>query len=524
MPKYIGATIGPIVDTISRARKTRSAWRASYLFSYLMKKIIIELNANNNVDLILPYSCEEKYKVFDEKSKLGAGLFHDRLIIEVNGEFTLEDLADIKDDVFGEFVAKAIKEQNEVSKKDFIKYLDTYINFYSIEKELQSSENIIFEMSKALDIMELQPQMCFMQFENNRNYLFDFFKNKSYENYTLENDAYGSDKEIESLPEIAWKDIYNRLNDKTEIDKIIKDGKSSFKNSDDKDGYKFFNQKMKAEFRKHHKYYAVVRADGDGIGKIIESFREKEQYQKFSNCLFEFAKESVDVIKDYDGLPIFAGGDDLLFFAPIINSTNEKNKNVFELTTELSNKFEEKLKKLMQELEITDKKGTLSFGIAMNYYKYPLYEAFGDSATELFGKAKSYSGKDATAVRLLKGSSKPIEFILNKSEKINFQNFLNVFDFNSSDKKLIKGVVYTLENQIEILKVIQADKDKITTFFVNNFNKGVHQDITRPNGLSREINKILCLTIDYGQDYKIETVVKLLRFVMFLTEEGNADE
>ncbi|BDU50902.1 type III-B CRISPR-associated protein Cas10/Cmr2 [Haliovirga abyssi] len=514
MTKYIGVTIGPIVDTISRAKKTRSAWRTSYMFSYIMKKIIWKLKQDNRIELILPYSKDDS--IYTKPKK--AGLFHDRLIIEVKKDFKLKDLVEIKDSVFEEFAKNAFKDNlDKKTKEEFIKYLDTYINFYALEKELDSKDNIILEISKYLDVMELQPQICFMQFEENKDYLFDFINDVS--NDFLEKDAFEEGYEIKSLPEIAFTDIYKKSLEKVEeIDKEINKGKEDDKYPDDEKCYEIFKESMSAEFKKHHKYYAVVRADGDGIGAIIKELKVKEDYQNFSNILFEFAKESVEEIEIYGGLPIFAGGDDLLFFAPIINSSCNEYKNIFELTTALSNIFEEKLKNLKGK---TNKKGTLSFGITINYYKYPLYEAYNNSATLLFEKAKKYKGKNATAVKLLKGGNKPIEFILSKAEKEKFQEFLKIFNYDNKDKKLIKGVIYTLENQIELLKLIQNDEEKLTNFFINNFKKEIHTDKTQINGLVREINKILQLVINYGKKEETENLLKLLRFLMFLTERGD---
>jgi CRISPR-associated protein Cmr2 len=515
MTKYIGATIGPIVDTISRAKKTRSVWRASYMFSYIMKKIIWKLKQDSRVELILPYSKDDSIYIESQK----AGLFHDRLIIEVKKDFKLKDLVEIKDSVFEEFAKNTLKDNlDKKTKEEFIKYLDTYINFYAIEKELDLKDNVILEISKYLDVMELQPQICFMQFEEKKDYLFDFINDVN--NDFLEKDAFEERYEIKSLPEIAFTDIYEKsLEDiKKNIDKEINRGKKDENYPDDEECYKIFKERMSSELKKHHKYYAVVRADGDGIGGIIKELKVKEDYQNFSNILFEFAKEAVEEIEIYGGLPIFAGGDDLLFFAPIVNSSCNEYKNIFELTTALSNIFEEKLSDLKGK---TNKKGTLSFGITINYYKYPLYEAYNNSATLLFGKAKKYKGKNATAVRLLKGGNKPIEFILSKTEKEKFQEFLKIFNYDDKDKKLIKGVIYTLENQIELLKLIQNDEEKLTNFFINNFKKDIHTDKTQINGLVSEINEILQLVISYGKSEKIEVLLKLLRFLMFLTERGD---
>ena len=61
----------------------------------------------------------------------------------------------------------------------------------------------------------------------------------------------------------------------------------------------------------------------------------------FWKNLFDFSIKSDEVINEFGGVTIFAGGDDLLFFAPIVN----KDKNIFDLINTLSNVFENIFKK-----------------------------------------------------------------------------------------------------------------------------------------------------------------------------------
>ena len=37
--RYIGVSIGPIIETLANTKSTKAIWGASYLFSYLMKDI-----------------------------------------------------------------------------------------------------------------------------------------------------------------------------------------------------------------------------------------------------------------------------------------------------------------------------------------------------------------------------------------------------------------------------------------------------------------------------------------------------
>ena len=90
MPKYIGATIGPIYNTISRAESTRELWSSSYLFSYIMREIIKELCKKGN-KFVLPYTGDN----YLEGGK-GVGLFHDRFIMKVKSEKDFDDIIETK--------------------------------------------------------------------------------------------------------------------------------------------------------------------------------------------------------------------------------------------------------------------------------------------------------------------------------------------------------------------------------------------------------------------------------------------
>ncbi|MDD3505906.1 MAG: type III-B CRISPR-associated protein Cas10/Cmr2, partial [Sulfurimonas sp.] len=125
----------------------------------------------------------------------------------------------------------------------------------------------------------------------------------------------------------------------------------------------------------HKKYYCIVHADGDKMGEAI---KERTNIEKVSENLFKYCENANKLIKEFGGQTIFAGGDDLLFFAPVLNRSQDKT--IFELCDEISKDFSSKIPQ-----------ATLSFGVSINYIKFPLYEALQNSRELLFSKAKSGS-------------------------------------------------------------------------------------------------------------------------------------
>ena len=488
MPKYIGATIGPIYNTISRAESTRELWSSSYLFSYIMREIIKELCKKGN-KFVLPYTGDN----YLEGGK-GVGLFHDRFIMKVKSEKDFDDIIETKNIVL------------EKLEKEIERDLKEYISFYLIEKDLKENENIIFEISKYLNILELEPKL---------NQKFDYQEFYKYLG-KIDNKFIKDAKiaEIKSLPEISMKDGYNLLSnsEKNIIDEIFKEhGKN-----DDVEAYNKLQESLKSHgtsLKKYNTYYALLKADGDGIGKIIEKIGKKNdenEYIDFSKSLFEFAKNTNDekedvynIVKNYAGLSIYVGGDDILCFLPIKNG----NEDIFEVIGKLSKLFYNSFK-----LE----NPTLSFGMTINYYKYPLSEAL-DKVDEMLYKAKN-KGKNAIAINFEKHSGKPTEFILKKTEDKIPENVKRIFKI-FIDIKYMNGVIKRIEKDYFLLNIIGKNEEKVKNYFENTFKdeKHKHEDGSK---LREEIKLLKDLVIEFSKNKKLEDLYKLLKFVCFLNEVG----
>ena len=65
-------------------------------------------------------------------------------------------------------------------------------------------------------------------------------------------------------------------------------------------------------------YYAVLVADGDHMGKTIESIAAEPRHRELSSRLTEFARHAVRIVEEeHRGELILAGGDDVLAFVPL---------------------------------------------------------------------------------------------------------------------------------------------------------------------------------------------------------------
>jgi len=250
----------------------------------------------------------------------------------------------------------------------------------------------------------------------------------------------------------------------------------------------------------HNKYYCVVHADGDNMNKAIA---DKSNIENVSKNLFEYCKNSNQRIKEYGGQTIFAGGDDLLFFAPVLSKT--KDKTIFELCENIA-----------QDFTIKIPQATLSFGVSINYVKFPLYEAVENSRDLLFSKAKS-KAKNNIAFNVTKHSGQTFHSIVHKSNKEVYDNFL-VFSSNIKGGDDMDNFLHSIHHKIDTYKItidlIAKDKQKIQNFFDNYFNETSHDEY-KPF-FTALVDFIYVVYQNDTIENKLDLVYATLRFVKFV--------
>ena len=80
-------------------------------------------------------------------------------------------------------------------------------------------------------------------------------------------------------------------------------------------------QKFFDEVKVHpNPYYAILRADGDRMGRVIDNQAEQgeKQHQALSKALNIFAGSVRGIVEEkYQGALVYAGGDDVLALMPL---------------------------------------------------------------------------------------------------------------------------------------------------------------------------------------------------------------
>ena len=151
-------------------------------------------------------------------------------------------------------------------------------------------------------------------------------------------------------------------------------------------------------------YYAILVADGDSMGKAIDQLAQRDNddqaiaaHQAFSERLDAFAQQARSIIRDqYQGAPIYTGGDDILAFLPLYTA--------IDCASTLAAIFHD----TFIDTSVTP---TLSAGLAIVHHLDPLRESL-SLARKTEGEAKAYHDskgpKDALAITVNKRSGIPI--------------------------------------------------------------------------------------------------------------------
>jgi CRISPR-associated protein Cmr2 len=525
MTKYLALTIGPIGRTLAQTRKTRHLWAGSYLFSYLMKQVLEKYHARTDVKILLPHVEQAMFS-----QRVGAGLFSDRCLLKIETPTAEHDyFEEMKTNISD--IVEAMNEKISGSKENATSDLKNFFQTYFLETELDDSPNAILELTAMLDSMEQQPIYRQHDFRDDFAAFLDDANGKVFYSDAGIEKAKG----FRSIPEISAADL--RVIGSDEFDKLAKadDSKKSDKKFQ-KDSLIASLQRKKREdgtenpfsehFKNYHKYIAIVKADGDNIGKTVSKIGNQNpaEMHQFQKALAQFAQKSLDLIRGFDGAPVFAGGDDLLFFAPVANRNRADCPTIFHLVRDLDKLFEAEISNLPAEL-LGNPRPTISFGVSVSFYKFPMGEAL-EKADELLQHAKD-AGKNSVAFSLQKHSQGRADedFFIWKKNHQAFRDFLEkdgLLAFYSSDERnRLHSVKFAMLSQQAVLKTVFADEqhseERLRYFFKANFNEREHRD--QHEGYLTQVREFTHQTLlDHHRDPKktFETLRNALDFVQFV--------
>lgn len=397
----VAITIGPIGQTIGMTHSPAGLWAASGLFSYIAENICRKVTERFGSDAIINpiHNVDESSGSLFEIQKDGVGKYHDRIffLTESKPEDIESALQTIFEDVRKNVAAGIIAALGQDSTLDNVKkcsdFLKNYLTFFYCIDTSGAGENYITKLSPYLDALEwtgrYEPTLY-------ANYLMKLF----------EGTHGGKNAYVRNCFLAPPKDHPFQLLDTRHKDQI-------------RDIDNIANPSGERAVLKYQNYFAVVSADGDNMGTTLKKIvgTDPEKLKTFSAACRGYLVEASKIIGEYQGLIIYAGGDDLLFLAPVQNG----NKTIFEVLKEIRVAFEKELKiiisKVTEDNNKDDRKGdpvlppSLSFGVSIHYKHFPLQEALED-ASNLLQEAKRYrKEKNCTAFSLRKTSGQNCELI-----------------------------------------------------------------------------------------------------------------
>lgn len=142
-------------------------------------------------------------------------------------------------------------------------------------------------------------------------------------------------------------------------------------------------------------YYALLLADGDHMGKVIDAQETPQKHRELSRAQSRFAWEAQKIVKEHRGSLIYSGGDDVLALVPL--------HMVLACAQKLAETFRQRLAKFKVKDGKKEISPTLSVGIAVAHHLAPLSDVL-ELARATEKAAKSVDGKNALAVALSKRS------------------------------------------------------------------------------------------------------------------------
>ncbi len=473
MSNYIcGITIGPIYETILKANSPLSLWYSSILFSKISLDIINSLQKKCAVNIVSPY--------YDDKDDLsdGVGKYPDRIVFTIYDvdseklkscikkvlEKEKESIAEL---IFAD-LKKVLKVKNVFDEKYLREYFANYLQFNYYFEEVKANEfgGQLLHIQKILDYLELsQTFNTKVDIEDNNGRrikkdplitLYSGMDKK--ENYYLKRSSLFTsyvkenvfDKDIKNLTKM--EEFAKKANDKEES--------------------------------KIGKYIAIIKADGDNFGSYIKSIQDEETMSAFSESVYNFSNEAKKVIKKYGAAIYYMGGDDILMLAPLReekdNEEDSQRLNIFGLCEQINaifiNNFEthnEKIRKQNEDAEDKINELSLSFGISIKYYKFPLYENLNIADDLLYRSKELFKNivknatteedleeikineelfknivKNATTVNIIKNSSTAFTIAFKNDELCHISKL--VYKAMEEKEDLVRAIIYKLADYSEL--------------------------------------------------------------------------
>lgn len=429
---YIALNIGPIYQTLSMGRKPRELWQASYLFSHLMKCLLKAFQNNKNLEIISPNVMDSNpmQTKQEESYRQKAGIYPDRAFLKV-------------------------KSSAEISQKEIDLLLQAGLTQFTTDLELENAEHIV------RDYFNVMTASC--RCETDREAVNQLNQWLNYLELSTHAPQPGTVEVISQMLQKTWGSPLFKLAfgkkhfDVETLEEIAKYEKTYLHDTVSKT---------------YHNYICIVQADGDGMGRVVTHLPDGK-LSGISSQLALFSQQSCQLIGKFGGMPIYAGGDDLLFIAPVWGMMKGKRQHIFQLLDNLDVAYTNTVGEAVKEQKLHDQNGnietSITFGLSITYVKFPLYEAWKYASNQLFGKAKkNWKKKHAIAWRLQKHSGSTFEASLTRLDTDLYEAFKALLEIPAKEL-IVSAVAHKLrsaEGMLDLMRKSDVDLDiRLEAFF-----------------------------------------------------------
>ncbi len=269
-------------------------------------------------------------------------------------------------------------------------------------------------------------------------------------------------------------------------------------------------------------YYAILHADGDRMGRVIDNQAEQgeKQHQALSKALNTFAGSVRGIVEEkYQGALVYAGGDDVLALMPL--------HTVLQCAKELADNFRQELNKFKDD---NGNSPTLSAGIVIVHHLHSLQDALG-LAREAEDRAKKVPGnpdKDALAIMISKRSGDDYT-IADKWDNL-YSHLEHLIDYAYSSA-IPEGTAYELRDMAlrlavpdvhpdftTVQEVILADAKRILERKMRFADRNRKKDSEQTKKILALLQDRLGIAQEHDEDESTETVTVDVAIDQFINE------
>ncbi|MEW6574127.1 MAG: type III-B CRISPR-associated protein Cas10/Cmr2, partial [Bacillota bacterium] len=188
-------------------------------------------------------------------------------------------------------------------------------------------------------------------------------------------------------------------------------------------------------------FYALLLMDGDRMGALLQAYDPG----KVSKALSTFSHQVPKIVREHNGITVYAGGDDVLALLPL--------DGALKAAVDLSRVYSESF----AGTKVSKEQATISGAVIYAHYNTPLTGVLREAHRLLDKVAKADTGRDSLAVTVWKGAGQVLTWaapwpVIIDGESNIIDQLLNTFSAaDAREREYNNTFFYNLRTRFEIL-------------------------------------------------------------------------